>query len=252
MFWIKPSEVHVDCFTHLPMVYEHFRIDRASKFFPEEIKLLPNHVEIKANHDPNSVLMEKIATLRKCNGVIDLFALGMILPCWSNITLEVTKEGQVHHIDRPGKTDDFVSVHQHERMQYGSGIYSNQVNIKLIAPWYIEEKTGVKFTWNMCDWHRTDITNKIKIVSGVLDFKHQHQANTFLFMEKDSIVEYKAGDPLVHLIPITEKKLKLHHHLIERDEYIDRVRKTMIETQYTNHRKLKNQSESKCPFGFGK
>ena len=252
MFWIKPSVINVDCFTHNDMVYEHFRIDRASKFFPEEIKLLPNHVELKANHHPNSFLMEKIGTLRKCNGIVDLFSVGMILPLWSNIHIEVTKEGQIFHVDRIARADDFNTFDVHDRIQYGSAIYGNQVNVKLLTPWYLEEKSGVKFTWNMCDWHRTDIAHKVRVVSGVLDFKYQHQLNTNLFIEKNCIIKYNAGDPLVHMIPLSEKRLKLHHHLIDRNEFIDRSRKTMIETQYPNHRKLKDQVEAKCPFGFGK
>lgn len=253
MFWIKPSVINVDCFTSNPMVHEHFRIDRASKFFPDEIKLLPNYVEIRANHDPNSNLKERIGTLRKCNGLIDLFSVGMIIPCWSDITLEATDLGHVHYIDRIGRADDnWLTIQPHERMQFGSGIYPNHASLKLIPPWYVEEKSGVKFTWNMCDWHRTDIASKVRVVSGIIDFKHQHQVNINMFMEKNSIIKFEAGDPLVHLIPMSDKKIKLHHHLIDKDIFLEKFRKTMIETQYKNHRKLRDESEAKCPFGFGK
>jgi hypothetical protein len=254
MFWFKPSEVTVDCFTSNPMLYHNYRIDRASKFFPDEIRQMPNHVELKANHNPNSVLTNKIPTIRLCVGLKDLFSHGYILPAWSDIKIEVNETGDVFYTDSVSASAEKLTLQQHDRIQYGSGIYTDRTHVKLLCPWYLTEKSGVKFTWNMCDWHRTDTADDIRILSGILDFKYQHQLNVNAFIRKGSMLSYNTGDPLVHMIPITDKKVNFKYHLVDEEEYRSLNRNTMIETSYSGHRKLKahDATEKKCPFGFGK
>jgi len=254
MFWFKPVEITVDCFTDNPMLYNNYMIDKASKFFPEEIKQMPNYVQLKQNHNPISELMQDMPTIRRCVGVKDLFSHGYILPAWSDIKIEVTEQGNLFYTDSVSGVSGNLTLQQHDRIQYGSGIYKDRVHIKLLCPWYLTEKTGVKFTWNMCDWHRTDTADDIRILSGILDFKYQHQLNVNAFVRKGSMIEYNTGDPLVHMIPITDKKVNLKYHLIDEQEYHRLTRNTMIETSYSNHRKLKayDVTEKKCPFGFGK
>lgn len=254
MFWIKPSEITVDCFTSNPMIYHNYRIDKASKFFPEEIKQLPNYVQLKKNHDPVSKLMQDIPTVRRCVGLKDLFSYGYILPAWSNISLEITESGQIFSNDSVSYASDTLTLQQHDRIQYGSGIYKDRVHVKLLAPWHLSEKTGIKFTWNMCDWNRTDTADNIRILSGMLDFKYQHQVNVNAFVRKNCIVSYNTGDPLVHMVPVTDKKVNFKYHLVNDKDYNELTRLTMIETSYHDHRKLKAHdiTEGKCPFGFGK
>jgi hypothetical protein len=254
MFWIKPSEITVDCFTSNPMVYNNYRIDKASKFFPDEIKQMPNYINLRKSHNPESKLMEDIPTIRLCTGIKDLFTHGYILPSWVDFTIEVTKDGVLSHKDNLTPVDNNDLYHHHNRMQYGSGLYTDRIHVKLMPPWHLAEKTGIKFTWNMCDWHRTDTADDIRILSGVLDFKYQHQVNVNAFLRRDSMISYSAGDPLVHLIPITDKKVVFKYHLVDLYEYNSMTRNTMIETSYHNHRKLKAHDvvEKKCPFGFGK
>ena len=254
MFWIKPSVINVDCFTSNPMLYNNYRIDKASKFFPDEIKQMPNYVDLKANHYPDSKLMQELPTIRKCIGVKDLFSYGYILPSWSDIKLEVTDNGDLFYTDSVSSASGTLTLQQHDRIQYGSGIYKNRIHAKLICPWYLSEKNGIKFTWNMCDWNRTDTADDIRILSGVIDFKYQHQLNVNAFIRKGSIISYNTGDPLVHMIPITDKKEVFKYHLVDNSEYVSMNRNTNIETSYSNHRKMKahDVTEKKCPFGFGK
>jgi hypothetical protein len=254
MFWIKPSEITIDCFTSNPVIYHNYKIDRASKFFPEEIKQMPNYVSLKANHNPNSNLMQEMPTIRLCVGIKDLFSYGYILPSWSDIKIEVTDTGDIFYTDNISAVTNSSVVQQHDRIQYGSGIYKDRIHAKLLCPWYVTEKTGVKFTWNMCDWHRTDTADDIRILSGMIDFKYQHQLNVNAFIRKGSSISYNTGDPLVHMIPITDKKVNLKYHLVDETEYSSLIRSTMIETSYHGHRKMTahDVTEKKCPFGFGK
>ena len=249
--FFKRSTIHIDCFTSYEVVYNNFRIDTASKFFPDSIKQLPNTVSLKANANALSKLRKNISTIRLCQGLKDLFTSGFILPAWSDIDMECTADGNVIISSTITDIVGGSICQQHERFQYGNKFYPEMVHFKLLVPWYLKEKTGVKFTWNSCDWHRTDRQLDFKLLSGVIDFKYQHQVNINGFMYPETISNIFAGEPLIHMIPISDKSVKLHHHLISHDEMMLLDTNTIIETSYRNYRKLKTE-ESKCPFGFGK
>jgi hypothetical protein len=63
--------------------------------------------------------------------------------------------------------------------------------------------------------------------------------------------QIKAGQPLAHLIPLTEKKVSLKHHLITREEFDSKFRNNNVYLHSTKESK-RLKSLNKCPFGFGK
>jgi len=252
MFWFKPVEITVDCFTDNPMLYNNYMIDKASKFFPEEIKQMPNYVQLKQNHNPISELMQDMPTIRRCVGVKDLFSHGYILPAWSDIKIEVTEQGNLFYTDSVSGVSGNLTLQQHDRIQYGSGIYKDRVHIKLLCPWYLTEKTGVKFTWNQCTYHNTERHANYHALSGILDFKAQHNTHVNIFVKKGTTLTVNAGDPLIQLIPLTDRDVELRHHEIDANEY-EKISKEFTQKSMWGgqHRALYNQKEeSRCPFGF--
>lgn len=252
--FVKPSIINIDCFTDNATAFNNFAPDVASKFYPKEFKSLPNKINQKANHNPQSKLEVETPTIRMCNGVTDLYSNGFILPSWEKFTIEVNSHGEQFHHSNTANASDTIVYQHHDRIQYGFELYSGWTHAKFLSPWLIEEKNGVKFTWNMCDWHRTDLADKIRILSAVVDFKYQIQTHVNCFIKNDSIITYDAGDPLVHLIPLSDKRIKLHHHLLDIEDWMKKQKRVMVQTTYDGHRKmnLPNAHERKCPFGFGK
>jgi hypothetical protein len=132
-------------------------------------------------------------------------------------------------------------------------LYDGYSHIKLGSPWLFKEKTGVKFSWHQSDWHRTDIIDRCRIVSGVVDYKYQNQTNVNLFVKKSTNVEFKAGEPLVHIIPISDKRVVLKTHLVDPLEFSKmEYRPAQYTNSYRTHKKSVEEQERKCPFGFGK
>jgi hypothetical protein len=126
----------------------------------------------------------------------------------------------------------------------------------LECPWFLQEKTGVKFAWNECTWHNTHRAGIFHIPSAVIDFKYQFLVNVNIFAKKDTSLKLNAGDPLVHILPLSENNVVLKHHLVSQTEY-DRFQNIYIESiGYKNAREirkdLKFNTKAKCPFGFGK
>ena len=249
MFWFKRKKIVVDCFTQHPTIYELYKPQAAIKFIPNGWKKLPKTVKIKPyeQQDPESKIEFDSATMKKCIGFINLFSNGFIIPNWCDVKIEIKSDGSfMYHAG-----GDFIA-NQHPSFQKWTDLYEDYGHVKFGSPWLLYEKSGVQFTWNQCDWHKTDLIDKFKIVSGVIDYKYQHQTNINMFIKRNTVLEFDAGEPMVHLIPISDREVKIKTHLLDPAEFIkiDRT-PTQYINQYNTWKKTID-SNRKCPFGFGK
>ncbi len=247
MFWFKKKEIVVDCFTVNPTIYTCNPIAPANNFFPAEWKSHPKFIRTKYHSDNTSNLEVDLPTIKKCIGFINLYNVGFMIPSWCDFGIEIREDGSYTYHNAGD-----LRIDQHPRFQVWDTLYKDYGHAKIGSPWLLKEKTGVQFSWHQCDWHKTDVIDKFKIVSGVVDFKYQHQTNVNMFIKKGSSVNFNAGEPLAHLIPISDSNVKIKNHLIDG---IEMSKIDFRPTQYSNqYRKMKNviENKSKCPFGFGK
>lgn len=250
MFFFKKPEITIDCFTFLEVAQLNYPIAPASKSYP--FKNISNFVEHKYINDPRSNLKIEYPTIRKCDGVTDLYSNGFMLPAWDSFKIEVLND-QEHVIQ---STANHVIGETHGRWQVGNDIYKGYAHVKVISPWFVKEKEGVKFTWNQPTWNKTENLTDCTILSAVVDFKYQFLTHVNMFIKTGAIVGWDAGDPLVHLIPMSERRVKIKTHCIDIHEY-EKIRlSTLSMAHYSNHRNMKYPdffgTEKKCPFGFGK
>lgn len=200
----KTSVIHLDCFTYSQDILDLFPITEAKSFSPKWYKDLPPTVQYQG---------PKRGTMKTCPGITDLFKKGFIIPSWRDYYAEMRngipsivpeEEGEIHHPD-----------------QWGDGL-KGYGHIKLIAPWYIKEKTGVSFFFTNTYWN-SNITSYF-IPNGVVDYKNQHSANVNMVVAKKIFpnnFNISAGEPLAHVIPLSEKKIKIHLHVVSRIEFND-------------------------------
>jgi hypothetical protein len=240
MFWFKRKEIVVDCFTPHHKIYEAYRPIHASHFLPDGWKKLPKTVSI----ENNGIGIDR-GTMKKCIGFTNLFSSGFILQLWTDVILDTTSN-EMQKI----AAGNFIYFSHHPEFQSWAELYSGYKHVKFSSPWQLTEKTGVKFTWNRCDWHNTDSADKMHIVSAVTDFKYQTGTQINMFIKNNSRVNLSAGQPMVHLIPMSEHKIKLKYHLVSQQEYDSRFYyNSKFTSQYAENKRIIN---SKCPFGFGK
>jgi hypothetical protein len=251
MFWFKKKEIVVDCFTHMEAVALNFPIERAIKFYPKEFKSLPREHEMKHNDDPQSKLKIKVPTIKACTGIVDLFSNGLVIPSWDTFTIEMVDDSKYTLFSNSNN----VYAEYHQRGQYGN-IFPNSGHIKLVSPWALKEKTGVKFVWMHAGWNRTDIAEVATALPAIIDYKYQFNTHISYFIRKGSIINFNIGDPLIHIIPMSEDNVKVKIHVISPEEYNKHRIASEKFAHYDNHRKLKYpnffEEPKKCPFGFGK
>ena len=249
MFWFKKKEIVVDCFTYHHVVYDNFKIDTSSKFYPDELKKIPNKVEVKVSDHPNSKLTEEFRTIKLCDGLRDLYTTGFMLPAWCDMKFEMFGDNQYNVADY---NPDF-QFGFHPRELYGQDLFRGYSHIKLLSPWLIAEKTGVQFSWSPITWGGTHNLTNATVLSAVVNYRDTRGTDINVFIKNGSIVKYAAGEALVQMIPISDKKVKLRHHLISKDEWNGIRDYTSQRLRYKNWKKLKvpkMPSTSKCPFGF--
>jgi hypothetical protein len=183
----RPGKIHLDCFTYQPSIADLFPIEYARKVLPDWYKKLPTTVKWQG---PSR------GTMKTCPGVADLFRKGFIIPAWREFYVEV-----VNGVPRTEPVEEFGHV-------------------KLICPWRIREKTGVQFIWTQPFWQHN--TTRYVTPTGLVEYKYQHTTNVNMLVPKKlypNNFTIDAGEPLAHVMPMSDKEIVLHHHVIDGMEW---------------------------------
>jgi hypothetical protein len=248
MFWFKKKEIIIDCFVTHSTIHDIHPVAPAYNFFPEGWKRLDRSKKCKPYEEehPDSKIEIEVSTSKKCVSIINLFTSGFIIPAWSDFDIEMSENSKI--MSYSYNTD--IKVRQHPSWQLWDELYSGYGHAKVMSPWIIREKEGVHFSWHQCDWNNTTDLHNYRIVSGVLDFKYQHQSNINMFIKQGNVISFKAGEPLVHLIPLSDREVKIKTHLVTKDE-IDKIdyRPIKYMNSYNNIKKVLSK-KGKCPFNF--
>ena len=226
----KTQEIHLDCFTCSETAYELTPIAKASKTIPEWWKELPRNqpqFDFKTYKDPRANM-----NMKNCYGFVELYKKGIVIQSWSDFKFS-TENGRLNFFCSHG-----LHPQSHSTSQRGKG-FGNYYHTKLISPWKFKEKTGVQFIFLGAEWALEKLTAKIP--PGVLAFDFNSGVNVnmmFPFNSPDQ--EIRMGDPLVHIIPLSEKILVHHNHIISK-EYFDNINGT--NTTFFGWRAVKNLIE---------
>lgn len=239
--FFKKTELTVDCFTTNINAFELFPIQESKHFYPEWWKNLPKN-EFTENRNGLPI---PISTMKRCEGFINLYQSGFIIPLWSDIII------QTHGMNNYSFefADGVSTLSYHNSDQLGPQ-FVNYIHIKFESPWRIQEKTGVNFIFQQPSWNNpSDLINS-HVLPGIIDFKYQFTSSINLFILKNKRYQWAAGRPMAHVVPMSDKKIKLKMHLISEEEKSKmRVMNRSMPFFQSQYRKYKEIKESQCPFG---
>ena len=241
MFWFKKKELHIDCFTAHSAAYNLFKIEKANKFIPEWWKKIETTAVINPKHPFPG------ATIKRCRGFIDLYRHGLVLPAWSDFLLNVGREDFVWQW-----ADQSTELVIHSEASRGEYLNWPWVNCKIVVPWAFACKEDIPWMFSPILWN----TNKpidIVMPTGIVDYKYQHAVNINFFFEHRKnpyTLGFDAGQPLVHMVPLTDRKLVIHNHLVSKEEfnrhYLPYGSFSFVDT-YNKIKRIVNK-DAKCPF----
>ncbi len=208
MIFFKKSTIVLDCFTTNSAIAELFPVSFLREHMPTWWKEIPKSSAV-------GECPVEISTIKRCPGFRDLFKNTVCLPAWSQYKLYQDPTYGFSHV-APNRSADGLP-HQEEQM---AGAYPDYQHYKLISPWNIKEKSGVNFLMTQASWHTSNPCG-FHIPTGVLEFKYQHSTHVNLVAPKqEKLKEHDIlpGVPLVYLVPLTEKKIKINIEVVSQQE----------------------------------
>lgn len=246
-FFHRTPEIHLDCFTCNNITYSTTPIVPASKAFPDWWQKLKPYTPT-FHHTPERPYhldRESEMTARDCYSIIELYKKGAILENWCDISFRM-EDGYFNYWYAANTT----KPDSHPRKQLGEG-FPEHHHIKLISPWAFREKTGAQFLWMGAEWSLDKL--EIKVLPGVINFDIISQVNVnMMFPMRNGSFTISIGNPLVHLIPLTEKKLKIHNHLVTKPEFDKLSLSANLPSFYgcrkTVQLRKRNKERGTCPF----
>lgn len=233
MFFLRSKEIVVDAFTRYEDILKDFPLSNASEFIPEWWK-----------NTPKSELVDDLyesPTLRTCSGVLDLFKKGLIMPLWTDIAVAV-KDGEY----RWQCADRNTELSIHPSYQWNKFADSEKFgHLKLNSQWVIKTKENIDWMFLEPTWH-LGMDKKYTITQGIINAHYVGMPiNTQIMVDISADTKFmlKAGQPIAHIIPLSDKKIKVVRHVVDDKEWAKQAdfRRTTFTNSY--HNKVK-----KCPF----
>lgn len=239
-FFHRTPEINLDCFTCDPNVYKYTPIVSASKTIPDwfhNIYVPENPVEL--DFDNASV---RYRNIRSCYGFLEFYKKGVVMESWCDMGIKTENDKFQCFFSGP---PDPVS---HDTEQYGNA-FSKYFNLKICSPWLFECNENINFLFVGAEWCLGDYD--IKVLPGVVNFNLAASGNFFIMIprKQDQFI-INMGNPMVHIIPLSEKKLKHKVHLLTKGEYGKKVHAPSY--SFFGWRKvkglIKRNEKRSCPF----
>jgi hypothetical protein len=243
MFLFKPKVINLDCYTWRSEVYEYNPIDYSSKFVPTWWKNLPNISDIDIIDTHNN--------MKKCIGFTNIFKHGITIPLWTDMLVTINPE--IHGYEWVF-ADGVTLSNVHGVNQYDGFINTSEYgHLKIHSPWTFTCKEDVDFLMYQNTWCHENKEDYF-IPPGIIDFKYQNSTNINLFfnLRRNKRFLVEAEQPLVNIVPIDSRKVKIHNHLVSKEEY-DKIHNLSSRVTFRN-KYLRTKSfilrkeRNGCPF----
>jgi hypothetical protein len=260
MFFKKKS-IELNCYTSYNHVYDMFKIESAKKHIPDWFKELPSTFDYQASIVPPS-------TVKTCGGIASFFRNGFIIPLWTDAKMgyATVSNGYTNTVQPVTQFSDQTTKGQlHDQKAMGEEFMPSNTyaHFKIFSPWVFECSEDIDWSWTQPTYN-FKYPDELTVLPGILEFKYN--SNVFINCsirkldenKTPTLLELEAGQPLVHLLPITDREVVVRNHLVTQEEWNRIYQKNNRVFFFNNHNKkrnlLKKQEalEKSCPFGFKK
>ena len=190
--------ITLDCYTYFPKVYEKHKLKQNA--FPSWAT-------------KNTKKVKEVANVYKNN---------IVVPAWTDMVLVVNKTGDIL-VDL---TEDDKYKHELKNIvsnvDYDELMFSNVVLLELKSPWLIKANKDVMFHYNSLLWNHVKLVDKFWFLNQAFSFKKPTEINLkFMVTMKESRQDILEGTEIMQLVPLSKEKVKIKHHLVTVQEYIN-------------------------------
>jgi len=233
MFWFTRNRtIELHCYTSFKSIAERYPIKKGNEFLPNWFKNSKSYLKDDFNIP--------IGTMKACPSIQDYLLKSIIIPLWSDVNI-MNVDGALN-VQAPLLIYNRAMIETHAEYQWD--IFANkekEAHVKFVSPWLFKTNEKVSFLFTKAFYHN-ELFEDIEIVPGIIDYYSQRSTNINLFISKR--IKHRlllAGTPLISLVPLTNKPIKVINHLITEEEF----RRTT--NPYGNSSFIKRHIK-KCPF----
>ena len=245
MFLLKKKKIVIDAFTYNGHAEQFFKPAAAIDFVPDWWKTLSSSYTTRTDQG----IEIQVPTLKRCDGILELYKRGFVIPLWSDLIVETNGQGSLSYV---WSETNGMNISGHDSKQWDNK-FQHLINCKIRSPWFFEEKTGVNFYWSNPVWNNLVEFAEVNVLPGVVNFKHQKSSNfNFMFENKRRRYEFKHGHPLAHLIQLSDSNIQIKTHLISEQEWDRKMIDSITEFSFLGSYKKRSKmmETKKCPFNF--
>jgi len=207
----KRKSFVVDFITTDYKAYEYFPIDKSNKFIPQWWKDITQEYK----DDNFKTKANRLNTLKRCPGFIDVFKYSYTLPLWTDC--EIIVDERINDHVYSATSADNSEITSHPSYEAGNFMPSNSlIHFKFQSPWigYSSKKTDLLWNWSPAVWNNPNLLNKLIIPTAFRNFRGGTTTNihTFMSSAESQVLNLDAGVPMIHMIPMSDKKIEVKCH----------------------------------------
>lgn len=207
----KRKKITVDFITADYKAYDYFPIDKSNKFIPQWWKDIPQEYE----SDIFKTKANRINTLKRCPGFMDVFRYSYTMPLWTSC--EIIVDDRVNEHGYLTVCADGSVITSHDASQGGKFLTSNSlIHFKFDSPWcgYSSKKRDLLWNWSPAMWNNPDLLNRLMLPTAFRNFRGGTGTNIHTFMDssKRDVLYLEAGVPMINMTPMTDKKVEVKCH----------------------------------------
>lgn len=235
MFFNKTIDVHL--YTKHKFIHEFAKPKTGLSTAPKWFQKLRTK---KVNFIPES-------NLKACPAFPDYYKRVIQLPLWSDLALQVGPKGDASY--QWQFSDGLSVIRTHPSTLLGNYRLDTEVQHFLIeGPWVVECNNPVSFMVCQPSWQNFEFPT-LSTCQGVINLHKQFTLSSQIYITRTDETQnifMEHGTPLLDLVPLTEKKIKVHTHFdvkkhAELISYTPRVK-------FTGGYNYKQAALKKCPY----
>lgn len=228
------KDVVLHAYTCRAEVYERSKIFKSATDKPSWWKNLPIFGDGKRQNN-----------MKSCAGINDLYAKGFTMPLWSDVVLEYAKRGENWWSYEFADEESKVEVHS-DTMREGWAMEYDYQHFKLSSPWLIKCDEPIDFLMTNAAYENEKPLDWF-VPNGVVNFKYQSSTQVNVLIKRgveNGELFLPFGLPMMQLIPLTERKVTIEHHLVDKNQW-DVLRRTLAKRVTFQRDYYKRK---RCPF----
>ncbi len=244
IFFFHKKKIVLDCFTYQVHAKEYAPVKQAAKFLPDWWKRMPKDGGISSN-------LYSELNMKSCYGLIDLYKRGVIIPMWSDLRIQLSPNGGVIYQYSDGVSE---AEFHHPKQREGFAPPDKFSHIKLCSPWVFSCKENISWVHVPPIYNQEHNLGEYITCVGAVNFKYGGSTNINLLLPlpaQNKLIQIDHGQPIAHIVPLSDKQIEVRNHLISKNEYDNLVAKSTSITFLRKYEKIVRIQKHKCPMGYG-